>query len=111
MIDESDGAKDPLGDFESQLRKPARFSFVLYIAGATSRSLRAIENAKAICEELLQGRYELEIVDLYQHPEAAKDRQILAIPTLVRTSPAPLRQVVGDLSLRQRLIAGMGLAA
>jgi len=97
-------------EFERRQRlEPTQFSFVLYVAGATSRSLRAIENARAVCEELLRGRYELRIVDVYRNPEAARDEQIVAVPTLVRMLPAPLRQAVGDLSARDRLIASLGL--
>jgi len=103
---------DSAGEFEARLRaEPARFSFVLYVAGATSRSLRAVQNAKAACEELLQGRYQLEIVDIYKNPQAARDEQIVAVPTLVRKLPAPLRTVIGDLSVRERLVASMGMAA
>jgi circadian clock protein KaiB len=103
---------DSAREFERRLEtQPPRFSFVLYVAGATSRSLRAIQNAKAACEELLQGRYELEVVDIYKNPEAARNEQIVAVPTLVRKLPAPLRQVIGDLSGRERLVASMGMAA
>ena len=100
-------------DFERRMAKheSPRFSFTLYVAGATSRSLRAIENARSICEEFLRGRYELDIVDVYKNPAAAKSQQVVAIPTLVRNLPAPLRQAIGDLSARERIVAGLGLAA
>jgi len=99
-------------EFERRIEsEPPRFSFVLFVAGASSRSLRAVQNAKAACEELLAGRYELEIVDIYKNPAAARDEQIVAVPTLLRKLPAPLRQVIGDLSVRQRLVASMGMAA
>ena len=91
--------------------EPTRFSFVLYVAGAGARSLRAIQNAKAACEELLAGRYQLEIVDIYKDPKAARDEQIVAVPTLVRKLPAPLRQVIGDLAVRERFVASMGMGA
>ncbi|HEY6863462.1 MAG TPA: circadian clock KaiB family protein [Burkholderiales bacterium] len=91
--------------------EPLRFSFVLYVAGAGARSLRAIQNAKAACEELLAGRYDLEIVDIYKHPERARDDQIVAVPTLERKRPVPLRYLIGDLSVRERLVESMGMAA
>ena len=91
--------------------EPLRFSFVLYVAGAGARSLRAIQNAKAACEELLAGRYDLEIVDIYKHPERARDDQIVAVPTLERKLPVPLRYLIGDLSARERLVESMGMAA
>jgi circadian clock protein KaiB len=110
-MSESSKPRNSAREFERRLRaEPTRFSFVLYVAGSTSRSLRAIENARAVCEELLNGRYELKIVDVYKNPEAARDEQIVAVPTLVRKLPAPLRQVIGDLSARARLIASLELA-
>jgi len=102
---------DSASDFERRrVGEPIRFSFVLYVAGATSRSLRAIENARAMCEEFLRGRYDLEIVDVYKNPELARDDQIIAVPTLVRKLPVPLRHAIGDLSSRERLIASFALA-
>lgn len=111
-MSDSNAPTDSIRQFERLLRvEPTRFVFVLYVAGASSRSLRAIRNARTIFDELLRDRYELRIVDLYKNPEAARDEQIFAVPTLVRTLPAPLRHAVGDLSSRDRLIAGLGLAA
>src|SRR3982751_3888065 len=94
--------------FERALEGRAEASYVLklYITGSTSKSLRAIENIKNICEEQVPGSYELEIVDLYQEPERAIDNQILASPTLVRQFPLPARKYVGDLTDKERLIAG-----
>ena len=82
----------------------------LYVTGSTSRSTRAIEAARQICDTYLQGRHELEVIDLYQDPEAAGREQIIAVPTLVRLQPAPLRRVIGDLSDRSRVLASLGLA-
>jgi circadian clock protein KaiB len=70
----------------------------LYVAGNGSRSVHAIANIKSICEQRLKGYYRLEVIDLYQHPERAKDEQIVAIPTLVRELPLPVRRIIGDLS-------------
>lgn len=81
----------------------------LYIAGQTPKSLTAFANLKRLCEERLKGRYAIEIVDLIEQPRLAKDDQILAIPTLVRRLPPPIRKIIGDLSNTERVIAGIGL--
>jgi circadian clock protein KaiB len=75
----------------------------------TPRSARAIENVRAICEEHLQGRYELEVVDLYQQPALARSEQILAAPTLIKELPLPLRRLLGDMSDRERVLVGLDL--
>jgi len=82
----------------------------LYVTGSTNRSARAIEAARQICDIHLKGRHDLQVIDLYQHPEAAAREQIIAAPTLVRLLPAPLRRVIGDLSDRQRVLASLGIA-
>ena len=79
----------------------------LYIAGRTPKSVTALANLKRICEEQLAGRYKLEIVDLLEHPERAKADQIVAIPTLVRQLPPPLKRIIGDLSNTERVIVGL----
>ncbi len=81
----------------------------LYITGATPRSLRAIANVKAICEEHLQGRYELEVIDLYQQPVLAQGEQIIAAPTLIKELPEPLRRVIGDMSQTEKILVGLDL--
>lgn len=81
----------------------------LYVTGTTPRSTRAIENMHLICEEHLKGRYDLEVVDIYQNPEAAREAQIIAAPTLIKHLPEPLRRVIGDLSNRERVLAGLNL--
>ena len=81
----------------------------LYVTGSTKRSARAIETTRQICDSHLKGRHDLEVIDLYQHPEAAAREQIIAAPTLVKLLPAPLRRVIGDLSDRQRVLASLGL--
>jgi circadian clock protein KaiB len=81
----------------------------LYVAGQTPRSLAAQRNLKAICDEHLQGRYRIEIVDLVKNPRLAKEHQIVAIPTLVRELPEPLRKIVGDLSETERTLVGLQL--
>jgi circadian clock protein KaiB len=81
----------------------------LYVAGQTPRSIAAFANLKKICEEHLQGRYNIEVVDLVKHPQLAAGDQILAIPTLVRKLPQPLRKIVGDLRDTERALVGLQL--
>ena len=81
----------------------------LYIAGSSARSTRAIQNAKEICETHLAGSYELEVIDIFKQPKLAKDDQILAVPTLIKKLPAPLRRFIGDLSDRDVVLVGLDL--
>jgi circadian clock protein KaiB len=83
----------------------------LYVAGTTPRSARAIENIKRICEERLKGRYDLEIIDLYQQPKVAAGEQIIVAPTLIKRQPSPQRRLVGDMSDMQRVLAGLDLGS
>lgn len=85
------------------------YKLELFITGATPNSLRALRNARELCEQYLSGRYALSVVDIYQQPELARQQQILAAPTLVRTHPLPRRQVIGDLSARERVLSVLGL--
>lgn len=89
-------------------RRP-RYVLKLYITGNRPLSLRAIANVREICEKRLKGRYRLEVVDLYQQPHLAKKERILAAPTLIKTLPAPLRRMIGDLSNVERLLWGLDL--
>jgi len=75
----------------------------------TPRSTRAVQNVRAICEAHLQGRYDLEVIDIYQQPTLARGEQIIAAPTLVKKSPAPLRYIIGDLSSTERVLRGLDL--
>lgn len=81
----------------------------LYVAGQTRKSLAAITNLKRLCEEHLAGAYHIEVIDLLQRPELAQGDQILAIPTLVRKLPAPMRKIIGDLSNTERVLIGLDL--
>ena len=81
----------------------------LYTAGQTPKSLAAIRNLKKVCEAHLPGRYEIEVIDLLQNPRLAKDHQIVAIPTLVRKLPNPIRKIIGDLSDVDRTLVGLDL--
>jgi circadian clock protein KaiB len=79
----------------------------LYVAGQTPKSLAAFSNLKRICEEHLMGQYQIEVIDLMQNPHMAREDQILAIPTLVRKLPEPLRKIIGDLSNKERVLIGL----
>ena len=81
----------------------------LYVAGPSPKSVNAIANIKKLCETNLQGRYVLEVVDLYQQPQLAQGEQIIAVPTLIRKLPSPLRRIIGDLSNAKRVLVGLGI--
>lgn len=83
----------------------------LYVAGKTPKSLAALVNLKQICEEHLAGKYEIEVVDLLENPQLAEGDQIVAIPTLVRKLPEPVRKIIGDLSNTERVLVGLQLRA
>jgi len=97
------------GDDTSQ--PEGRYVLRLFITGSTPRSIRAIDNMRRICREHLEGRYELKVIDVYQDPEATRDLQVVATPTLIKVLPEPLRRIIGDLSDRERVLAGLDLAA
>ncbi len=86
-----------------------RYVLRLFVTGTTSRSQRAIANMRKICEETLAGQYDLEIIDVYENPEATRDLQVVATPTLVKVLPEPLRRIIGDLSDREKVLAGLNL--
>jgi len=98
-------------DFERLLEQSSHEKFVLrlYVTGMTPRSTDAISHTKAICEEHLKGRYELEVIDIYQQPDLAQGEQIVATPTLIKKLPAPLRRLVGNLSNKHRVLVGLGI--
>jgi circadian clock protein KaiB len=81
----------------------------LYVAGQTPKSVAALSNLKKFCEEHLPGKYRIEVVDLVKNPELARSDQILAIPTLVRRLPSPMRKIIGDLSNQERVLVGFDL--
>ncbi len=81
----------------------------LYVAGQTPKSLSAISNIKKICTENLQGHYELEVIDLCQRPQLAQDEQIIAVPTLIKKLPPPLRRIIGDMSNTERVLVGLDI--
>jgi circadian clock protein KaiB len=103
---------DATAAFERALQDPspdARYVLRLFVSGMTPRSVEALANIRSICEEHLQGRYELEVIDLYQRPDLATADEIIAAPTLVKKLPEPLRRFIGDLSDTERVLIGLGL--
>jgi circadian clock protein KaiB len=96
---------------EAALKEWGQENYVLrlYVAGMTPNSLRAIDNIKEICEEHLRGRYELQVIDLYQQPVLAQGEQIIAAPTLLKKLPLPLRKIIGDMSNTERVLVGLDL--
>ena len=97
----------PRGSRETEA--PPKWDLRLYVAGETSRSVTALENLERICEEHLAGQYRIEVVDLLKDPKLARGDQILAVPTLVRKLPEPVRKIIGDLSNEERVLVGLDL--
>lgn len=97
----------PEGEKQKQGRK--EWMLRLYIAGKTPRAIEAFRNLQKICEEHLAGRYEIEIVDLLENPKLARGDQIVALPTLVRKLPPPMRKIIGDLSNSERVLVGLDI--
>jgi circadian clock protein KaiB len=89
--------------------KPPAYQLRLYVAGQTPKSVMALTNLKLICEEHLHGRYDIEIIDLVANPQLASGDQILAVPTLVRRLPEPIKKIIGDLSNTERVLVGLDL--
>jgi len=102
---------DPTEQFEEALKASEAQKYVLklYIAGTTPKSSQAIRNIKKICEEYLKGRYELEVIDIYQQPVLTKGEQIIAAPTLVKKLPLPLRRFIGSMADADRILVGLDL--
>jgi len=88
---------------------PSAWELRLYVAGPTPKSIAALRNLEQICEEHLAGRYHIEVIDLMKHPQLAQGDQILAVPTLVRKLPAPIRKIIGTLSNTERVLVGLDL--
>lgn len=98
-------------EFEKSLRVTGNEKYVLrlFVTGMTPKSIKAIENIRKICEESLKGRYELEVIDIYQQPEYAKKEEIIAAPTLIKKLPLPLRRFIGDMSNKEKILIGLDL--
>jgi len=101
--------KRPAQTRPAKKAKKKLWELKLYVAGQTPKSLAAFANLKAICEEHLQGSYAIEVIDLLVNPQLAKGDQIIAIPTLVRKLPVPIRKIIGDLSNTERVLVGLDL--
>jgi circadian clock protein KaiB len=103
--------KNSPDDFEQMTIKRHKDKYLLrlYITGSTVRSVLALTNLKKICDEYLEGRYELEVIDLYKHPALAKGAQIIAAPTLIKKLPLPFRRIIGDMSDKEKVLFGLDL--
>lgn len=88
---------------------PAEYVLRLYVTGMTARSMRAVANVRTICKDHLEGRYDLEVIDVYQQPDLAQDDQVIAAPTLIRRRPLPIRRLIGDMSSTQKVLDGLGI--
>jgi circadian clock protein KaiB len=111
MKKEKTKAKSSTKKFDQTIDKLSKDKYILrlYVTGTTRRSVLAITNLKKICEEYLEGRYELEVIDLYQMPSLAKDEQIIAAPTLIKKLPLPFRRIIGDMSNIEKVLLGLDL--
>lgn len=107
----TDKPTDSTEKFEKALQESSQGKYLLrlYVAGNTKKSTEAIANIRQICETHLKGRFELEVVDIYQQPELVRGQQIIAAPTLIKMLPTPLRRIVGDLSRTERVLVGLDL--
>jgi circadian clock protein KaiB len=105
--------KSQINTRKKQPAKASRDKWILrlYVAGQTLKTITALNNLKLICEEQLKGKYKIEVIDLLKQPQLARDNQILAIPTLVRKLPIPVRRIIGDLSDKERVLVGLDLIA
>jgi circadian clock protein KaiB len=89
--------------------RQAKYVLRLYVSGSTLKSARAVENIKRICEQYLKNRYDLEVIDIYQQPNLARDEQIVAVPTLIKRLPPPRRRLIGDMSNPKKVLFGLDL--
>ena len=107
----NDDTRDLTAAFERAAadQSQVKYVLILYVAGMRPRSQRSIDNIRRLCEEHLAGRYELQIIDIYQQPALAEGAQIIAAPTLVKKLPLPLRQIIGDMSDDGRVLVAMGV--
>jgi circadian clock protein KaiB len=111
QVTERRGARvrPPENGREVRLFRPPVWELRLYVAGMTPTSIRAFENLKKLCEEHLQGAYRIQVVDLLERPTLARGDQIVAVPTLVRKLPTPVKKIIGDLSNTERVLVGLDL--
>lgn len=113
MTSNPEPTRTPAGAEAAKLAEPdpSRYHLSLYITGTSARSARAVVHVRDLCERHLKGRYELDVVDIAQHPEVARGEQLVAVPTLIRRQPLPLCRFVGDMSGNERLMRGLNIAA
>jgi len=111
MVDEEKFDQDMTQAFEQAIAQQSQQYYVLrlYIAGTTPQSVQALQNLKKICEEHLPGRYELEVIDIYQHPELALPENIVAIPTLIKKLPLPLQILIGNMSNTDKVLVNLDI--
>ncbi len=102
--DSTQAFEDTIAEFDDRY-----YCLRLYIAGTTVNSIRAIEHIKKICEDHLQGRYDLEVIDIYQQTKFCKQENILAIPTLIKRLPLPLQRIIGDMSKTEKVLVGLNI--
>jgi circadian clock protein KaiB len=103
-------SRNQLSPTAAQSASDKTYTLRLFVTGLTPRSLRAIQNVKQICEDHLKEGYELTVVDIYQQPHLAKEHQVLAIPTLIKLLPRPLRRFIGDMNNTERILLGLDVA-
>lgn len=96
--------------FENALDDKQVFVLKLFVSGMTPSSIRAVQNIRKICQEHLKNRFELQVIDIYQQPDMAKEEQIVAVPTLIKKLPAPLQHFIGDLSDKEKILVGLNLS-
>jgi circadian clock protein KaiB len=108
-----DNYQNSLAEFEKSLEElpGKKFILKLYVTGASALSSKAVQNIRNFCEEHLQGRYELEVIDIYQHPELLQSEEIIAAPTLIKKLPPPLRKLIGDMSDEEKILVGLNIQA
>jgi len=109
--DNAAGLDQTLKQFESLVADLAQpnYLFRLYVSGNSSRSVVAIANVRSICDKYLPGRYELDVIDIYQQPDAVRAAQVVAVPTLIKELPFPQKRFVGDMSKTERIVVGLNL--
>lgn len=107
----NDENRDSPAEFKKNLAEmpDQKFILKLYVIGASARSSRAVENIRQFCEKYLKGRYELEVIDIHQHPELMQSEEIVAAPTLVKKLPLPLRKLIGDMSDKGKIFSGLNI--
>ncbi|MCJ2123440.1 circadian clock KaiB family protein [Methylobacterium sp. J-077] len=106
MSERISSTPDPVSEEDGD---PGQYHLRLYVAGQTQKSMAALVNLKRVCEQHLAGRYDIEVIDLLKNPQLAAGDQILAIPTLVRRLPAPLKRIIGDLSNTEKVLVGLDI--